>query len=397
MNKHRKTLRIFSFCLSLFGLLMIAIIPAYGDGTLFFAEIFSPGSSDGYIHSVDTDGSGLQTVIDVGGGLRGMTLDISAGKIYWTDVNADLISRADLYGGGVENLITTGLAWPMGIAVFPDEDLLSWGDQTMSQIGAAGLDGSNPAPLVSTPFHSGIAFDTINDKIYWTTSITSAEGEILRANLDGSDVETVVTGSNKPAQIALDIHGGKVYWTDYVVDVVRRSNLDGTDIENLYWVGANLNPGAITLDLFAGMIYWGQSHATNQHHIKRMELNGDNPEDVLTGDFGIITAIALIPVVCDVADNGNETLELTGNWPNPFVDQTRIDLNLSEEQPVELTVHSIDGRCVANLVRTTLSAGRHEILWDGRDDLGLHAPNGVYFYRIETDGMSQSKRMILAR
>ena len=53
-------------------------------------------------------------------------------------------------------------------------------------------------------------------KIYWTDSSTD---KVQRANLDGSNVEDVIAntgtiGSTRPAGIALDGVGGKLYWTD---------------------------------------------------------------------------------------------------------------------------------------------------------------------------------------
>ncbi len=281
------------------------------DGVLYFADIFYPSFSDGYIYRVDSDGTGLETLVDAGGGLRSSAVDPSAGKLYWTDVGADVIRRANLDGSAQEDLVTTGLSWPMAVALNPPGDMLYWGDQTLGQLGSAHLDGSGAAPLLSSPFHSGLAVDTANGKIYWDTSITGVNGDIMRANLDGTNVETVVTEVDKPARIALDVAAGKIYWTDYVVDVVRRANLDGSNVETLYVVGANLNPGGIALDLSEGKVYWGQAHATNRCKIMRMDLDGSNPEDVLTGDFGIITNIDFVPVPACPGDlDGDNDVDL---------------------------------------------------------------------------------------
>lgn len=280
---------------ALAALALLGAAPVAAEGTLYFADIFYPSFSDGYIYRVNTDGSDLQTLVNTGGGLRSIAIDQAGGKLYWTDVDDDAIRRANLDGSDPEDIVTEGLSWPMAIALNPAADMLYWGDQTLAQIGSAHLDGSGAGPLLSTPFHSGLAVDADNGKIYWSTSITATEGDILRANLDGTNVETVVTEADKPARIALDIGGGKIYWTDYVVDVVRRANLDGSDVEDLYVVGANLNPGGIVLDLDEGKVYWGQAVTTNRDKIMRMNLDGSDPENVLTGNFGIITYFAFVP------------------------------------------------------------------------------------------------------
>ena len=142
------------------------------------------------------------------------------------------------------------------------------------------------------------AFKTsLNGKIYWTANISDPpwnQGKIMCADLDGTNIETVVTGAGKPADIALDAIDGKVYWTDYAFDVVRRANLDGTDVEDLYVVGANLNPGGIALDRAEGRVYWGQDITSSPHTAKimRMNLDGSNPEDVADG-FGLVSDITL--------------------------------------------------------------------------------------------------------
>src|SRR5215831_17254035 len=81
----------------------------------------------------------------------------------------------------------------------------------------AGLFGvAGPAPTWAT------------GKLYWieTTFITS---KIQRANLDGSGVEVLVTPLAYPEGLALDVAGGKMYWTD--TGQILRANLDGSGAE----------------------------------------------------------------------------------------------------------------------------------------------------------------------
>lgn len=290
-------LRGWACCLAAGALVLGALAaprPVQAEGVLYFGDIFNPTFSDGWLRRVNTDGTGLETLVTTGGGLRGVSLDPGGGKVYWTNVDTDKIRRANLDGSNPEDLITTGLAFPMSIDVDLAGGMLYWGDQSLDQIGRAGLNGSGAGPLVSTPFGGGVAVDSINEKVYWTTALTGSEGDIMRANLDGTNVETVLTGVDKPARIALDVTGGKIYWTDFVVDVVRRSNLNGSGVEDLFVVGANLNPGGIALDLDGGKVYWGQSVTTNREKIMRMNLDGSNPEDVISG-FGNVTEIAFLP------------------------------------------------------------------------------------------------------
>ena len=66
--------------------------------------------------------------------------------------------------------------------------------------------------------------------MYWTDVGTD---KIQRSNLDGSNVQDVVTGLNNPFGIALDVAGGKMYWTDAGTDKIQWANLNGSDVEDL--------------------------------------------------------------------------------------------------------------------------------------------------------------------
>ena len=78
---------------------------------------------------------------------------------------------------------------------------------------------------------NGIALDLDMGKIYWT-DLT----KIQRADLGGAHVETLVFTELLPLGIALDVGGGKMYWTNYKgagVSKIQCANLDGSDVEDL--------------------------------------------------------------------------------------------------------------------------------------------------------------------
>jgi FlgD Ig-like domain len=85
-------------------------------------------------------------------------------------------------------------------------------------------------------------------------------------------------------------------------------------------------------------------------------------------------------------------------YPNPFNPRTMIKYSLAREGHVSLSVHDVSGHLVRVLVDSkNLGPGEHEVMWDGLDSAGRHAPSGVYFYRIEALGASVTKRMTLVR
>lgn len=88
---------------------------------------------------------------------------------------------------------------------------------------------------------------------------------------------------------------------------------------------------------------------------------------------------------------------LQENYPNPFSVQTLIRLQLPQPDKVQLVVYNLLGREVKRIVDERLSAGYQSFAWDGRDNLGNLAPNGVYFYKLITPTFSSTRKMILIR
>jgi len=88
---------------------------------------------------------------------------------------------------------------------------------------------------------------------------------------------------------------------------------------------------------------------------------------------------------------------LHGAMPNPFNPLTSISFSLDRPRQVQLTVHDVTGRLVTVLAREQFSAGRHELVWNGRDSAGREVASGEYFCRLQTEITSQVKKMLLLR
>jgi hypothetical protein len=89
--------------------------------------------------------------------------------------------------------------------------------------------------------------------------------------------------------------------------------------------------------------------------------------------------------------------ELAQNVPNPWVSGTRIFYTLPHEDQVVLRVYNPVGQLVRTLVSGKESAGFKRVAWDGRDDVGRRVPSGVYFYRLQAGGFTDTKKMVVIR
>ncbi len=83
--------------------------------------------------------------------------------------------------------------------------------------------------------------------------------------------------------------------------------------------------------------------------------------------------------------------------PNPFNPRTTIAFSLPKAAPCRLAVYALDGRRVRSLLEESREAGRHEVVWDGRDDAGSRVPSGLYFARLEFGGEVRMEKLALVK
>jgi hypothetical protein len=91
------------------------------------------------------------------------------------------------------------------------------------------------------------------------------------------------------------------------------------------------------------------------------------------------------------------TFVLNQNHPNPFNPQTTIDFNLPRSSLMSIDVYNILGENICTLISRRLTPGPHSVVWDGRDANGAEVPSGVYFYRLQTEEFSQTRKMLLLK
>ena len=87
---------------------------------------------------------------------------------------------------------------------------------------------------------------------------------------------------------------------------------------------------------------------------------------------------------------------LHANEPNPFSSRTTIAMDLPRATAYRLTVFDVRGRLVREVVDRA-GPGRAILRWDGSDRSGAPMASGIYFYRFESEGFSQTRRMVLLR
>lgn len=89
---------------------------------------------------------------------------------------------------------------------------------------------------------------------------------------------------------------------------------------------------------------------------------------------------------------------LAQNYPNPFNLTTIISYQLPAMEVVELAVYNMLGQKIRSLINgQTQSAGKHEAIWDGRDDYGNVVAGGMYFYKFQAGSFMATRKMLLQK
>ena len=92
-----------------------------------------------------------------------------------------------------------------------------------------------------------------------------------------------------------------------------------------------------------------------------------------------------------------QSFSLTQNYPNPFNPSTTIGYSVPANSHVRLTIYNIRGQTIATLVDGVKPQGRYEETWNGTNEVGSQVASGVYFYRLETNQNTETKKMVLLK
>ena len=91
------------------------------------------------------------------------------------------------------------------------------------------------------------------------------------------------------------------------------------------------------------------------------------------------------------------------NFPNPFSPTHRsasvnIIFSLESSQEISLKIYNAKGQCVKTLLESDkLTVGKHSVIWNGADYTGKLLPSGVYFYKLEANGQTTTKKIVMIK
>ena len=198
-------------------------------GKLYWAEKTSDRT--GKIKRANLDGSDVKLVKDLTGVPLDIALDTVGRKLYLTNAYGK-VQRLNLDGSNFQSNLITDLQNPNHLALDVARGKVYWTEQTGKTTGTlrrVNLDGTDiqlVKELTSAPH--GIAVDAVNQKLY----LTNSWGKVQRLNVDGSNFQSnLITGLDAPKEVSVDMVGRKIYWTEQ--DGIWRADLNGENIEDV--------------------------------------------------------------------------------------------------------------------------------------------------------------------
>jgi flagellar hook assembly protein FlgD len=74
-----------------------------------------------------------------------------------------------------------------------------------------------------------------------------------------------------------------------------------------------------------------------------------------------------------------------------------ISFNIKQPAKVKIAIYSLTGALVRVLADTQFTAGNHDLVWDGTGNNGDELSSGVYLYKLQTNGSSSVKRLVMIK
>ena len=183
------------------------------------------------IQRANLDGSNVKLIKNRANVIRDIALDTTNGKLYMTN-GFGKVQRMNLDGSKFQANLITDLQSPNHLALDIKRSKIYWTEQRGNKAGKirrANLDGTNIKLLRDlTNRPHGLGIDNVNAKMY----LTNAYGKVQRMNLGGSKFQAnFITDLDAPGAVTVDVAGAKLYWV--AAGKIQRANLNGKNVEDV--------------------------------------------------------------------------------------------------------------------------------------------------------------------
>jgi len=311
----------------------------------------------------NTDGSNIEDIVTNLTSVGDIELDLINRKIFWIqDTYADdRIYKANMDGinSEIEQIysFTTPMVNLWGLALDVDNHLIWFtlrGSTSYSSYIKMGHFNGGTLTNLLHPVDNPHDIEYLDNKIYW-----GDDDGIKSSNIIGNYVDTIFAGA-KVYGLCIDSVNSRLYWTDYILHIVKSVNFDGSNEMDI-----SQTPGTHTyIDTDANAF----ATEVNEYSINQLSFN------------------------------------LEQNYPNPFNPSTVIRYQLPVGSKGTLKVFDVLGNEIATLVDEYRDSGKYEFEFQSSTD-NRRLASGIYFYQLKAVDPStslgrifiQTKKMILLK
>ncbi|MCE5251397.1 T9SS type A sorting domain-containing protein [bacterium] len=187
-------------------------------------------------------------------------------------------------------------------------------------------------------------------------------------------------------------------WTNYTPDNsgIPSKNIYtiAVDYNNTKWIGTDA--GVCRFDGETWTTFNTENSGLPDNSINAIAFEKNNTIWIGTNNGIAKYSGELIPV--SVEENTTpQQFPVIRSYPNPFNPSTTIEFILPEAGATSLGIYNISGQKVRIIVTEFLTAGRHTVVWDGKDDTGVTASTGIYFARLTCGGRTVTGKMVMVK
>ena len=253
----------------------------------------------------------------------------------------------------------------------------------------------------ASEYDNGMIMKTTNGGNDWQEIfVYSGDGGFFSLHFLDSNTGTVVGGNSAAVgdAVILRTTNGGVDWTNIAFNNSNISRLWSVKFvtPSIGYISGGGNTGncAILKTTNGGINWYFQAanpgNMLNGNYFMNANTGyavGSNGRIIKTTDGGG----ALIGIKTE-SNNVPERYFLSQNYPNPFNSMCNVQFSMHNAGNVKLVVYDVMGREVKTLVNEKLRPGTYETSFDGS-----MLPSGVYFYKLITEGFSETKRMLMIK
>jgi outer membrane protein assembly factor BamB len=368
----------------------VASSPAIGDIDADEKLEVIIGAQNGKVYALDGEGSDSLWVSAIGSSIQSSPC--------LGDIDADGMLEVVV---GAQNGKVYALTGKHGDSLWS----YTTGDEVQSSpcLGDIDADGRLEV-VVGSSDHTVYALNGEDGGVLWSyTTGGSVISSPAIGNIDVDEMLEVFVGSQNGTVYALDGANGDSLWSYTTGDEVQSSPcLGDIDADGVLEVVVGSSDHTVyALNGEDGSVLWLYTTGDAVESSPAIgDIDGDGNVEVVVGSnddkiYALNGTSTGIAEHVSAVDLGN--ILLTQNSPNPFATKTSISYFITQLCHVTLKVFDVTGREVSTIISEKQQPGRYHVDWDISTISEEHVPSGVYFYRLETDVSTATRKMIICR